>query len=717
MGKTFSENWFRVANLRLGLRTTVSVRLHRYREEPWYVLHEKINNTFHRVSPATWRFISRLQIDATIDEIWRQSIEEDPRETPGQEEIFQLLMSLHQNNLLYLEGGADERRLLERGEEKKKKPFLARLSELMFLRIPLVDPDPWLNRLQKPIRLLFGWPGALVSLVFLVWGVWELLLGGDRAWNQAQHLLQWHNVILLYLAIFVSKGLHEFGHAALCKRYGAPVRHLGFMLLMFSPLPYVDVTSSWTLRNRFQRAAIGCGGMLVDLVVASIATVVWAHSPPGAVNEIAYNLMFTTAIYTVVFNLNPLMRFDGYYILSDLIGVPNLHESCKATFQRWFRHRFLSMEEEGEGLKPGETAAKVTFFLGSNLYRLFVMGGIVLFVADSYMGVGLVVAVAMALTSFVLPLQQQLQSLKSPLFRYQQKRLLQRGGVIAGLLALLFLFAPAPDHRTLTGVSEAALSSPVYAETEGLVKRIHLYSGAWVEQGTTLLEMENPELEAEIQGVEAQLQHTRLLAAKSVDEGAVDLAPLQERLRTLNALKNSLLQRKQALQVVASQDGYWVAPEIAYRTGVWLARGAELGKLVDDRSHIFRGVVVQEAAAALLQADPEEMEVRLEGETGLTLQARELTLVPHSRETLPSAALGPAAGGHVPVTTADPSGKQSAEPYFLLQVLLTDKPGEVGSSPVRSGRSGWIRVKLPWRPLSLQLWTATRQFFQRRYRL
>jgi putative peptide zinc metalloprotease protein len=145
MAKTFSDNWYRIADLRLGLRPTLSVRLHHYRDEAWYVLHEPTHNSFHRVPPQTWRFLSRLRVEQTVEEIWLDSIEQDPENTPGQEDVFQLLSGMYRSNLIYLEGGADDARLIERGQQKKKKPFLNRLSELMFMRLPLFDPERWLQ--------------------------------------------------------------------------------------------------------------------------------------------------------------------------------------------------------------------------------------------------------------------------------------------------------------------------------------------------------------------------------------------------------------------------------------------------------------------------------------------------------------------------------------------------------------------------------------------
>ncbi|MDD5298721.1 MAG: hypothetical protein PHU46_17615 [Rhodocyclaceae bacterium] len=718
MGKTFSDNWYRVADLRIGLRPTVDVRVQYYGEEPWYVLHERAHNSFHRVSPDTWNFLTRLSVESTVDEVWRASIEAAPEETPGQEDVFQLLASLYRSNLIHIEGGADERRLVERGADKKRKPVLARLSELMFIRIPLLDPEPYLRRAEPAIRRVFSPMGVLAASLIVGWGLVELALSGRSAWNQADRLLQLNNVVLLYLAVFLAKALHELGHAAMCKRFGGEVHTIGLMLLMFTPLPYVDVTSSWALRNRWQRALIGAAGMLADIVVAAIATIVWAHSPPGMVNELAYNLMFSTAVYTLVFNLNPLMRFDGYYILADLAGVPNLHEQARNQFRRWFRSRALQLDDGI--IEPDERVRSVllaTFFVASNVYRLMVMLGIVLLIADAYLGLGLVVAVALGLTSFVLPLQQGWKTLRSPLFQYQRKLLIRRVAIGLGVLLLFFLVIPMPDNRVLPGVVEARPHTRIYSEAGGIVARVLTVSGVRVNGATVLVQLENPELDSEIVGVDAQIAQAETLEARSLTEGGVDLAPVEERLKTLTELKGTLLRQKAALTVRAPHGGYWVAPEVGYRLGEWVARGAELGEVVDDRQHRFVGVISQEAGAVLTGARQDGIQVRLEGALGEVFRATALTLVPYSQDMLPSAALSPLAGGEVPIAAADPSGKRSAEPFFILHANIEAPAPGSDYEPVRAGRSGWIRVHLPARPLAAQLWTSLRQFLERRYHL
>lgn len=717
MKRTFSDNWYRIADLRVGLRPSVSIRLHHYRREPWYVLHERAHNGFFRVNPTTYRFLSRITVDATLDEIWRAAVHELPEDTPGQEEVFELVAALYRANLIYVEGGVDEASLVERFQRKKKKSFLARVSELLFLRVPLLDPEPWLSRHESAIRFAFSWPMRLLALATLLWGVVEFAGDSERAFNQAGHILQFDNLLLLYLAIFASHALHELGHAALSKYFGGEVRTMGVMLLLLTPLPYVDLSSNWRFRNRFHRALVGAGGMLVDLVVGAVATIIWAHSPPGTVNEIAYNLMFTTAVYTVLFNINPLMRFDGYYILADLLDIPNLHEKAKAQFEDWWKKQVLkNTEPSDQEVSPRRRRFLIAFYLASNAYRLVVMLGIVVFVADQYFGVGLLVAAALTVNSFILPLKNALAPLRNPLFMFQHRQLVRRGVWGVSGLAAFLLLVPLPDSHVLSGVVEARQDTRLFTESGGVVERVWVRPGAWVEAGTALVQLQNPELEAELRSVAAQLLQAEVQEAKALTEGGGDLAPIRERLATLIALRDNLQRQRVALRVNAPHAGIWVDSESAYKVGSWVGRGAELGRVVDDREHHFLGVIPQEAASALTEMRVEGSQVRIEGSRDVAHATLGLTLLPHSQRTLPSAALSPLAGGKIAVSASDPSGKQSVEPFFLLRANLANG-ALAGGRVVAAGRTGWIKVSLPPRPLIAQGWRAARQFLQRRYQL
>lgn len=716
-GGTFYDQWHRIAHLRVGLRPGISIRLHEYNQEPWYVLHEAGHGGFFRLRPEFHDLVAGLSPEQTLDESWRSAIERNPDTAPGQKEFFDLLTGLYAANLLHVEGGVDEMRLLDRGRRKHQKPLPARISELLFLRIPLWDPEPFLRRSERVIRFIYGPVGIALFVAMLAWGGLEFILAGPRIWSQAQTILQPNNLVALYIAIFATHFLHELSHAALCKFFGGTVRTMGVMLLMFTPLPYADVSAAWAFRDRWHRALVGAAGMYADAFACALATIVWAWTPIGALNEMAYNLMFVTAVYTLVFNVNPLMRFDGYYILSDLIDAPNLHQQSRTAFNTVFRRVFLrETRPDDGGITAERRAVLVAFFLASLVYRTFVMVGIILFVADQYFGLGLIVAAALSFTSVVQPIARLLSPLRSPLFMARHVTKIRLSfGAVAALLAV-FLFVPLPYSRQIDGVIEAVRDTPIHTRTGGKVAAVHVAPGQAVKAGDLLIELENAELVWEREGVLAQIARAQAQEALTLSRGGIELDTVQERLTMLDGMRRHLDTQLAALQIHAPHDGIWVGEDPGQRLGAWVGRGHLFGKVMDEGAQLFLGVVRQEAARDLGGVAATSVSVRVEGARGVERAVSVVSVVPYSQRDLPSAALGAQGAGDMAVSARDPEGRETVEQFFLLKAWLGGGARAAEGAP-QSGRTAWIRIALPPRPLGGRLMLAVQQFFQRRYQV
>lgn len=712
--RTFFDQWYRLAGLRVGLRAATNVRLHRYRHEEWYVYHEPVYGGYFRARPETHTLISTLTPDLTLGEVWSRAVTRNPETAPGQEEFFELVSSLYKSNLLFVEGPVSETRLLDRSLRKKAKPLAARISELFFLKVPLWDPDRFLVRNLGLIDRLFS-PGmlAMFALLMLLAG-FTFFSNMSRAFDQTKSLLEPANLILLFTATFVTHIFHEMAHAALCRHYGGSVRSVGLMFLIFTPLPYADVTSSWLLRNPWQRAAIGAAGMASDLVICSLATLWWAYSPPGPGNALALNVMFTTAVYTFVFNLNPLMRFDGYYILSDLTGIPNLHQRSKAQFDGWWRKLILSEPEKPDlEVSRRRRLVLIGFFITSFVYRTAVSLGIVLFLADQYFGLGLIGAAAIAYNTFGKPLVQAGKTLKNPHFVAKHRRPLRRvAGVILLLLACL-AFLPVPEYRRLKGVVEAEHKTAIHTQVDGTVVQM-VRPGTAVRQGDVLFQLVNPDLATEQAEIAARLRAARIQSDQTISQGSQTLAALEQEIASLQVRLTDLEARQDALVIHAPQDGIWTTPpKDAPVKGLWLIRGRSLGSVVALGAMRFRGMLPQEAAYGLADLTAERVSVRVTGDLATKRAVTALTVLPYSSKDLPSAALTPLAGGDTAVMQTDSGGLAAVERFFLIDALLqsgaVEDPGD--------GRTAWMLMRLPARPLLQQWADRLSQFLQQRYKL
>ena len=408
---TFSESWFRIANQRISLRPHVEVRRQRFRGERWFVLEDPFNNQFFRVRPVAWAFIARLSLDRTVESVWQECFEERPDEAPGQEEVIRLFAQLYSANLLHSNLAPDTAKLFDRYRKRKQRETRAYLKNIMFARIPLLDPDAFLVRILPIAKLCFSWAGALVwiAVVFAA-----LKVVADRfpdLKTQSQGILATGNLFWLYVALVLIKTIHEFGHAIACRRYGGEVHTMGIMFLLFTPIPYMDATSSWAFRSRWQRALVGGAGMIVEVFVAAIATFVWANTGQGVINSVAYNMMFIASVSTLLFNANPLLRFDGYYILSDLLDIPNLHQRGTAFIRHlWEKHIFGIKDTQNPARSRKEAAWLGVFAVSSNIYRVFVFAAILVFVADRFLILGVLMAVACVISWVLIPIGKDRKS-------------------------------------------------------------------------------------------------------------------------------------------------------------------------------------------------------------------------------------------------------------------------------------------------------------------
>ena len=714
-GKTFSESWHRVAQLRVGLRPNVRVRKQFFRGRQWYVLHDPFNNEFFRLRPEAYFFISRLRPDRTVEQVWHECMEKAPDDVPGQEDVIGLLAQLHFANLLYSRAATDSDKLFERYKKRKQRELQSKLMSIMFIRIPLFDPDRFLKKIMPLAEMLVGPVGAVLWLMVVLTAAKLVFDRFDEAVNQAQGVLAPGNLFWLYAALVFVKTLHEFGHAVVCRRYGGEVHTMGVMFLIFTPLPFVDATSSWAFRSHWHRTLVGAAGMLVEIFVASLAVFVWAKSGQGTVHSLAYNVMFIASVSTVLFNANPLLRFDGYYILSDLLDIPNLSSRSMNHLRHLAETRLFGCKDS---TSPAETRREAVWFtvfgILSGIYRVVVFSGILLFVADKFLLAGLVMVVVCLISWVIVPLGRFLDYLgTSPkLARTRARAVAVSAGLALGTVLLLAVI-PFPNRFRAPGIMEAENYLVVVNDGPGYVREVLVPSNTWVAAGTPLARMTNHELDLEIEAARAQLDEVTAMETKARSRAIADLEPIFKRRETIVQTLDELRAEKQALVVRAKKSGVWVCPRGGELPGAWLPRGTEIGEIVGDGDFRFSAVVAQDEAADLFVDTIRKAEVRIFGQGGDDIAVDALEIIPYQQERLPSAALGWFAGGEVAVSTSDGSGLKAAEPFFLIHGKLTPADGVL----FVHGRSGKMRLTLPPKPLLFQLWHAFRQLLQRRYRI
>jgi putative peptide zinc metalloprotease protein len=712
---TFSESWFRVANQRIALRPSVRIRRQNYRGQRWMVLENSLDNNFFRMHPASYEFVARLRPDRTVEEVWRECLNRFPNEAPGQEAVIQLLGQLYHAGLLQYNLGSDTEQLFKRYERTRQREIKSRLLNVMFLRIPVLDPDRFLKAAMPIARLFLSPFGLLIWLTVVGLGVKVAIDDFATLRDQSQGVLSPDNLLLLYLATAFIKTVHEFGHAFFCRRYGGEVHTMGVMFMIFTPMPYVDASSSWGFRHRYQRLLVGCGGMIFELFVAAIAAFVWRKTGSGVMHSVAYNMMFVASVSTLVFNLNPLMRFDGYYLLSDILEIPNLNQRAMRQLAYWAEKYLLGVEKaESIAQTRKEAFWLTTFGIAAGIYRIIVFGGILIFIADRFMLLGIIMAAVCAVAWVITPIIGLIRYLASSprLDRCRTRAVGVTAGAAACLIALL-QFTPLPAHFRAPGVLRSPEESEVHNNTAGFLEEILTTPGSVVAKGQPLLRIVNPELELNLRSALATRDEIEAQILQAMEQQQANLRPLKSRLEAAQQNIARLEYDRSELVVHAPQSGTWISPHIADSRHRWLLRGAELGLITDPSKFQFIAVVGQIDADRIFAHPVKGSEVRLRGQAQDALEVANLKMIPGERRSLPSPALGWAGGGPIPVAQDDPEGRKTIEPFFEVRADLA--PGS--KATLLDGRSGEIRFDLPAEPL-LPRWTRQLlQLLQRRYQI
>ena len=711
-GSFLSASWYRVAELRPQLRSHAQVQRQRFRGRPWYVLRDSASGKLHRFTPGAYHVLQLMDGERSIDAIWKQVAVATGVDAPTQDEIIELLSKLHAGDLLQTDLAPDVAELAERGAKQKRQKLLQSFINPLSIRIPLWDPDAFLNRSWPSLAWMFGpvglvlWLLAMLPALVLAGMYWDELAGDLSA-----RVLGDQNLLLLFLVYPAIKLVHELGHGYAVKSGDGEVHEMGVMLLVLAPIPYVDASASGAFRSKWQRAFVGAAGMLVELFIAALALIVWALVEPGLVRSIAYNVIFVAGMSTLIFNGNPLLRYDAYYILADLIEIPNLAQRSNQAWQ-WLakRHLFGAKELDRPQASAGEWRWFMFYGPAAFVYRTVVMIAISLFIAGEFFFVGALLAIWGATTMFVLPIAKGLKYVlwNVEIQRQRLRALLVTFGGLA-LFMLLVLIVPMPLRSHAEGIVWVPQDAEVRAGGDGFVQRLMVAPNTIVAAGDLLLVMRDPELEADavqrgerIRRLEvqyaSQMFDQRLQAAVVAQDLArerVGLARTEERLGEL------LLSAKTAgrLRLARAED----LPER------YVKNGELLGYILSVPPRVVRAVVSQDDIA-LVRDHLAGVEVKIADRLDESYSARVLREVPGGQDQLPARALSLEGGGTHGTDPRDPQGLRSLERLFQLDLELPDSVGEL-----QLGTRVHVRFRHQSEPLASQWGRRLRQLFLSRF--
>lgn len=719
---TLHESWYRIAPLRPRLRSMVQTFRQQYRGRTWHVLRDPSSNKFFRLDDASYRLVGLLDGRRTVDQVWKMTSEELEDAAPTQGEAIQLLGQLYTSNLIEAELPPDAAGLFDRQKKRVTREVRGYFMNVMFAKVPIWDPDEFLERWHRLVGWVFGPVGLALWAVLIGYTLFNLAGHARELASQFNGVLSPDNLFLLYIASIGTKFLHEMGHAFSCKHFGkqdgsgGEVHTLGIMMMVFIPVPYVDASSAWAFRSKWKRAFVGAAGMYVELALAAAMAIVWMRTSPGTtLNAFAYNVMFTAGVSTVLFNANPLIRFDGYYILSDLMEMPNLAQRSKDYINFVVKkYAYKVRKPRDPARSPGERPTLFTYGVLSAIYRVFLSLSILWYVADQLFFVGAIFAVV-GLVGFVfVPMGKFLHylAINPELDRTRTRAVLITAGVIL-LIAVPIALLPVPDRGRAEGVVEPRGYAAVYAGADGFVTSV-LPSGTRVSPGgPPLIVARNEELLSEKRSLEAERRglEARYHAAMQKEPAAAQA--MLEQLQAMSekvARVDDLLRR---LEVHAPFEGVWVCGDLDRTEGVFVTQGKPIGVVVTPGDVVLR-ITADQYLGPRLRQEVEGVQVRVKGRPDQHLDATITHWVESGRRELPSLALGYAAGGGMAESAKKGEEGQSAEPFFEVHL---EPLNAVDEAALTAGQRVVARFDLPDKPLLTQGILMLRQLLQKRFQI
>ncbi len=702
----FSPNWYRVAALRPRLRSHVAIHRQQFRGRIWYVLQEGASGRHHRFTPAAYLVISLMDGRRSVDEIWDAACASLGEEAPTQDDVIRLLAQLHQSDLLHGDVRPDVAEVSRRGRRMRLRKLLAGMLNPLAVRVPLMDPDRFLNATYPAVGWLLTRFGALLFLASLGYALslaaihWDELTG-----NVTDRLLAAESLLLLVLTYPVVKALHEFGHGYAVKKWGGEVHEIGVMFLVFMPVPYVDASAAAAFRDKWSRALVGAMGIIVELFLAAVAMMVWVEVEEGLLRGFAFSVMLIGGVSTLLFNGNPLLRFDGYYVLSDLLEIPNLgNRANRYVGYLVQRHAFGVATATSPATAPGEAPWMFCYALASFAYRIVITVTIVLYVSSRFFVLGIVLAFWALLLMVVLPIGKSCWFLVgSPALRQRRGRALAvTATALAGLSALL-LAVPLPHATVAEGVLWLPDEATVHVRSAGTVTTVLRPPGAAVTAGEPLAVLEDPTVDAQVALAEARLAQVRARLEAAQVEDRAEARLFEEQMRQARAELALQRERRRDLTVLSPSDGRFVVAGALDLVGSHFDQGAAIGYVVRQSDPVVR-VIVPEADADLVRRRTRSVGLRLADDPARTVAASLLREVPALTDRLPAAALSTVGGGAVMLDPTSPEQARALDRMLQLDLRLL---GEF--EPRGFGGRVHVRFDHGWEPLAWRLVRGLRQ--------
>ena len=463
------------------LRGDLHVSVQVYGGQACYVIQDGLAGKFYRLGIAEYTFVSLLDGHRTIAEAMGMTAAVCGADGLDQRDVATLCKWLIECSLASTEPSSCPRRMNENRSKQHTRRMLGHVNPII-QKIPLMNPMPLLRPLDSIAKFLFGMPGLVLWLAVAITGIVSVVGSWNDLSTSGVQFIARDNWVWMLVTWLVLKLIHELGHALACRRFDGHVRECGIVLILFAPMPYVDVTSVWAIDSKWKRILISSAGMLFEIFCAAVAAIVWAGTLDPLLKQHAMNVMVTATVMTLVFNANPLMRFDGYYILTDWFETPNLATHSRQWLSYAARRHLMGLAIQRPNWPEGSRWGIIAYAIASLLWRLIVCFTLAISAEVLMHGAGQVLAAEAVVLWIAAPLYRSIRAVtQNP--TANRRRLFTFAGLAAATVWLCWSVIPWYSRSTVPLVVDYYPSGEVRTAVDGLLQQNFVSVGDTVSSG------------------------------------------------------------------------------------------------------------------------------------------------------------------------------------------------------------------------------------------
>ena len=716
-------------------RSDLTARRQQYLGRSYWVVKEPVGLNYFRFQDEEYAILQMIDGRTSLDEIKERFEAEFPPQKITLEELQQFLGMLHRSGLITTDAPGQGHQLRQRRDERRRKELLGAATNILCIRFKGFDPERALNWLYPHVRWFFSTTMVVICLLLALSALSLVVVEFDVFRSKLPGFYQFFNptnALLLALTLGVTKVLHEFGHGLTCKHFGGECHEMGIMILVLTPCLYCNVSDSWMLPNKWHRAAIGAAGIYVEVTLASICTFIWWFSEPGLLNHLCLNVMFISSVSTILFNANPLLRYDGYYILSDLTEIPNLRQKATTILSQKLAHLCLGIEPPDDPFLPERNQVFFALYsVAAAVYRWFILASILWFMYQIFkpyrlqiIGQGII---AMSLYGLVgMPLYKVGKFFYVPgrIEKVKKLRMYVSLGVLTAAVAA-FLFVPLPHSVICTLEVQPRDAVPVYVDVPegGRLKEIHVSPGDRVTKGQQLAVLENIDVDLELARLTGEydqyrMQLVSLRRQRFRDRQAgAEIPQITEALETVRLQLEQQQADRARLKLLAPISGTVLPPPetplredpngrlsgwsgtplLTENIGAYLQEGVLFCQLGNPK-RLEVILVIDQADRNFVEVG-QKVEIKLDELPHDVFCSRIAEIAQLDLEFAPEA-LSTKAGGDLPTMTDRQTGAERLQSTSYQARAPLDDPDGL----LRLGLRGQGKVHTRWIPLGARLW-------------